>query len=515
MKNKNLLLRMLPVALLLLLVLALSGCGNSQNAQLTQLALLEAPYGQQLPTAVGYYGAPLSTYKLSGTAVVAGSQKEVAGAWQFADDQRGGSAAALVPEVGTAYTAIFIPESGAENYSVLTADIVPEILNSTPTYRELTASDVNALITGELVMDDMELAQGTIYPSGTLSWLDEAGTPVDGTSPLKKGAVYTWQFVADGSDGLIGIDKGWMMEGRVTLWPSFIAGESREAHGNIPYRVYVPDGYVPGENVPVYMYLHGCGGTIGSALQYTGIDDLAQEHNFLVVMPQQSEQNSKNKCWNWFKSSPTTAGNVARLGGEPESLVAILRDVCTDFSVDEEKIFVGGLSAGGYMANIMAATYPDVFSGVMINAGGAYFTGRTYNEAIGQMDVGAESASGQSIAQLADEIWAQMGENARVVPMVVVQGTADTTVCPQNGLDAAQCWAEVLHRIDENISTQPQITNGEANGGTYTLYTYYDEVHGEPVIQLYMVDGLRHMFATAMMKSPNAVEVSYRFFLDR
>lgn len=512
MKNQNLAVwRICLLALIMSLLIVSVGCRHvdDSDSELIELSLADNIYGVIIPTASGYETAPLSEFEVIGYAKETQSGKRVKGSWSFAQDQDGIPSEKLIPEEGKSYTIVFTPENSAELYSVLTTEIVPEIIECAPTFYEFSAQDVHALYSGELTFGDININKGTIFPSGSINWLDEKGHVIDSTSPITKGKDYRWQFVADGSDGLVGIEKGWTMEGRYTPWPSFISGTQQEKHGNITYSVYVPDGYDPNKSAPLYIYLHGCGSTIGSAFEETRMKSIADAGDFLVLMPQQSGKNSARKCWNWF-----TAQNSTRLGGEPEQVIEILNSVCESFSVDKDKIFVGGLSAGGYFANTLAATYPDVFSGVMVNAGGAYFVARSYAEGVEQMTVGLEAASGQSIAELADEIYAQMGSYAKLVPMVVVQGLADEKVYPQNGFDTAQCWAEVMHRIDENISTEPIVIYGEAYGGTYTLYTYYNEATAEAVIKLYMVDGLEHTYARGAMKSPDAVKESFDFFMQ-
>lgn len=44
----------------------------------------------------------------------------------------------------------------------------------------------------------------------------------------------------------------------------------------------------------------------------------------------------------------------------------------SDHNIDAGRIYVTGLSAVGYMATVMLATYPDLFAGDGIVAGGPY-----------------------------------------------------------------------------------------------------------------------------------------------
>lgn len=207
------------------------------------------------------------------------------------------------------------------------------------------------------------------------------------------------------------------------------------APGAREYWLYVPS---PADyQRPLVIFLHGCLQSAADAAKSTRFNDLADRLDFVVAYPQQLVATNSSApladgngagCWNWFLPD-----DQARDAGEPATIAGIARALIASENIDPDRVYVDGISAGADMAVILGATYPDLFAAVGAIAGCAYAT--------------CTDASG-ALAYRA------MGERARVVPMFVEQGTADTLNAFPLGQGLVQSW----------LGTDDLADDGAANG---------------------------------------------------
>ena len=115
------------------------------------------------------------------------------------------------------------------------------------------------------------------------------------------------------------------------------------------------------------MMLHGCTHDAEDMAQISGMNEVAEVNQFLVVYPEQSRLANLMKCWNWFDPK-----HQARDAGEPSILAATVDKVRSTHNVDADRVYVVGVSAGGAMASILGATYPDLFAAIAVFAGAEF-----------------------------------------------------------------------------------------------------------------------------------------------
>lgn len=116
--------------------------------------------------------------------------------------------------------------------------------------------------------------------------------------------------------------------------------------------------------LPLVVMLHGCGQTADDFAPGTGMNELAESAQCLVLYPEQSTQESWNRRWNWYDKA-----HHERDEGEPALIAGLTRSVIEQYEGDAASVSIAGLSSGGAMAVIMGRTYPDLLPAVGCHSG--------------------------------------------------------------------------------------------------------------------------------------------------
>jgi len=205
------------------------------------------------------------------------------------------------------------------------------------------------------------------------------------------------------------------------------------------YKLYLPGCY-RGQSLPLLVMLHGCKQTPEEFAAGTRMNRLADEYGFIVAYPAQAWRANVERCWNWFRER-----DQQREHGEPALIAGITRQVIARYRADARRVYIAGLSAGGSMAAIMAATYPDLYAAVGVHSGLPYAAAR-----------GAATAA-------AAMRFKRLGAAAALppIPMIVFHGDSDATVHPSNS----------EYAVRPSISEQ-----GLAGGRRYTRSAHYQGV---------------------------------------
>jgi poly(hydroxyalkanoate) depolymerase family esterase len=249
-------------------------------------------------------------------------------------------------------------------------------------------------------------------------------------------------------------------------------GWAGENPGNVNARCYVPEG-IEGP-APLVVVLHGCTQDAAVYDHGSGWSTLADRHGFILLFPEQQRSNNPMLCFNWFSGADTRRGM-----GEAASIRSMIEAMKTAHNVDPERIFVTGLSAGGAMASVMLATYPETFAAGAIIAGVAYGCAADVTEAFDCMGGRARSDAGVLGARVRSAS-AHKGPWPRVQ---VWQGSADRTVVASNADAIVLQWTH-LHGIGPEPDRSDRVEG-------YPRRAWLDS-KGQPLVEQYMITGMAH-----------------------
>jgi poly(hydroxyalkanoate) depolymerase family esterase len=264
--------------------------------------------------------------------------------------------------------------------------------------------------------------------------------------------------------------------------------------GDLRMFVYAPEHLPP--KAPLVIALHGCTQTADEYDHGTGWSSLADSLGFAVVYPQQQTANNPKNCFSWF-----LPGDIARGHGEALSIREMVEHAIATFAADRAKVFVTGLSAGGAMASVVLATYPEVFAGGAIIAGLPYGCASNVQQAFEAMF----TEQGHVARVLGDTVRAASRHRGPWPRISVWHGTNDPIVKPSNGEDIIRQWTNV-HGLLHSPSYQELI-----GGHTRRIWS---DANGEVLIEAFTIRDMAHGVPLGTAAGGERCGAAGAFFLD-
>jgi poly(hydroxyalkanoate) depolymerase family esterase len=276
----------------------------------------------------------------------------------------------------------------------------------------------------------------------------------------------------------------------------FIEGTCSNPAGSRTYRLFIPSRY-QGQPIPLVVMLHGCTQSPDDFAAGTRMNFVAEEQTCFVVYPAQRSEANQSKCWNWFRTADQQRG-----GGEPSLIAGITRQIMRDYSVDPNRVYVGGLSAGAAAAAIMGATYNDLYAAVGIHSGLPCGAATDMPSAFAVMRQGG--GPGRRV----------ISGGGPPVPTIIFHGDRDVTVHPNNG-------DQILEQSVGTTSTQKQVHRGQIAGGHAYTRTIHTGPGGRVIFEHWNIHGAGHAWSGGSPagsytdpRGPDATREMLRFFLE-
>ena len=162
-----------------------------------------------------------------------------------------------------------------------------------------------------------------------------------------------------------------------------------ESGNMLPYRLYMPKDYDPSKKYPVLLFLHGAGETgTDNSRQLNNLNNMFEYNGDIVagafiICPQSAG------WWNLDRDRPDD------MKGSLGSAYHLLQSIMNQYSCDRNRVYVTGLSMGGYATWDLLERCGNTFAaGVPVCGGGNSYNGYAYVD----------------------------------IPIMIYHGTADTTV---------------------------------------------------------------------------------------
>ena len=242
--------------------------------------------------------------------------------------------------------------------------------------------------------------------------------------------------------------------------------------GDLRMFSFAPVNLQPGAGLVVV--LHGCGQTAAGYDLGAGWSTLAKRFGFALLMPQQQPSNNAQGCFNWFNPEDTT-----RDSGEACSIRQMIAQMVRDYKINERRIFVTGLSAGGAMTSVMLATYPEVFAAGAVIAGLPYGVATNVREALN----GMFQSRSRPADELGDLVRNASNHKGPWPKLSVWHGSADRTVNPANADEILKQWLDV-HQL-------PSAPMSETTVDGYPHQVWWN-ADGETIVESYIITDMAH-----------------------
>lgn len=191
------------------------------------------------------------------------------------------------------------------------------------------------------------------------------------------------------------------------------------------------------EKMPLLIMLHG---TTQNALSFAGqtkMNDLAEEFGFCVAYIDKSVLNNPSKAFDWITKYEDNK--------DIESIEILIERLKDSYSIDQEKVYVAGLSAGAALAAILIEKNPNLVNGAAMIGGLPPDSASSIREAFKAMKEGSVSEESFIV------------EDPKIVKkldILIIHGNEDNIVNMKNANINYKAMTKLIDLTQESIEEE-------------------------------------------------------------
>ena len=174
-----------------------------------------------------------------------------------------------------------------------------------------------------------------------------------------------------------------------------------------------------------------------------------------------------------------------------------------DYSVDPQRVYVGGMSAGAAAAAVMGETYPDLYAAIGVHFGIVFGIADDLISAFAAMRQGGSQNSSATSAIPDDRL---------TVPTIVFHGDRDTIVHSQNA-------DRFITRSIRTTNWQKNVRHVQVAGGHAYTCTSRTDANGQRILEQWCIHGAGHAWSGGSPsgsytdpRGPDATKEMLQFF---
>lgn len=179
----------------------------------------------------------------------------------------------------------------------------------------------------------------------------------------------SWPRLGDGYPlNQVGVDYSAFVAAYLTgdtTWPQMTTQSSAVRETSRSYGVVVPDSYMPDQPTPLVVMLHPRPLTGADFVNISGMNPVVHQEGFIAVYPDGIDDQ-------WYYDEGMEIGAPFDHYSDLAFIPDLVDHLSVDLNIDRERVYLVGMSSGGFMAQRLLCERPDVFASAVIVGASAF-----------------------------------------------------------------------------------------------------------------------------------------------